>query len=163
MTSIIGNYAGDITEIWYSAAEIDHTEAAIETLLGTAANQIGCVTELGELSAERTNIEFAKAGEDFSSSIPGQASPGSYDFSVAALWDNALHNTLANDNGRTTHTFVIVLRPSGTGAPADGDPVTYIAFDGRIGNATISGGVGEVGTLALSVFRIGGRTIVHNT
>ena len=156
MPAVDGNYAGDITEIWYSATPIDHTEAAIETLIGTPANRVGSVTELGELSAEATNIEFGIAGEEYSSSLPGQRSPGTYDFTLAVNWNDTLHNTLAADNGRVSHTFVLVFNQSATNA-------TYVAFDGRIGNATIGGGVGEVGTLQMSVYRTGGHTIVNNS
>ena len=156
MPAVTGQYAGDITQIWYSAAPIDHTEAAIETLLGTPANQVGDVTELGELSAEATNIEFGIAGEEYSSSLPGQRSPGTYDFTIAVDWSNALHNTLAVDNGRVSHTFVLVFNQSTSNR-------TYVAFDGRVGNATIAGGVGEVGTLQMSVYRTGGHTIINNS
>lgn len=156
MTSVIGNYAGDITEIYFSDAVIaDKTEANIEAV-AIPANRIGLVTEIGEVTAEATNIEFALAGEEFSSSIPGQRSPGTYDFTVAVDWSDTLHNTLSTLSPRESHTFIIVLNQSTTAK-------TYIAFDGRLGNATIGGGVGEVGTLALSVFRIGGHTIVQNS
>ena len=156
MPAVSGQYAGDITEIYYSAATITHDESAIETLIGVPANRVGSVTEIGELAAEATNITFAIAGEEFSSSLPGQRDPGTYDFTVAVDWSNALHNTLATDNGRVSHTFVLVFNQST-------DNRTYVAFDGRIGNATIGGGVGEVGTLQMSVFRSGGHTIVHNS
>ena len=67
-----------------------------------------------------------------------------------------MHNTLATDNGKTTHTFIVKLNQTTANN-------TLIAFDGRIANATIGGGVGEVGTLSVSVARIGAHTIVHNS
>ena len=156
MPAVTGNYAGDITEIYYSAAIIsDKSEANLEAAI-VPANRVGSVTEIGEVTAEATNIEFAVAGEEFSSSLPGQRSPGTYDFTVAVDWSNTLHNTLATLSPRESHTWIVVLNQST-------DNRTYIAFDGRLGNATIGGGVGEVGTLALSVFRTGAHTIVHNS
>ena len=128
----------------------DSIEAAL-----IEANRVGFVTEVGEVTAEATNIEYAIAGEDFSSSIPGQRSPGTYDFTVAVDWSNTLHNTLSTLSPRDTHTWIVELFQSATDA-------TYIAFDGRLGNATIGGGVGEVGTLTLSVYRTGAHVIVHN-
>lgn len=169
MAHVAGPYAGDITEIWWnSAGTTAHTETAIETLLGTLTNRVGSVTEVGEITAEATNIEFSLAGEEFSSSIPGQRSPGTYDFTVAYDPSNTVHQALLADSGRQTRTFIVVLRQGTTtaansGAPTSGQEVTYIAFDGRIGNTTISGNVGEVGTLQISIFRTGGRTIVSNS
>ena len=155
MASVQGNYAGDITRIYYVPTVIaDKTETNIEAAL-VDANRVGFVTEVGEVTAEANNIEYAIAGEDFSSSIPGQRSPGTYDFTVAVDWSNALHNTLATLSPRETHTWIVELFQSATDA-------TYIAFDGRLGNATVGGGVGEVGTLTLSVFRTGAHVIVHN-
>lgn len=156
MPAVSGNYAGDITQIYYSAAVItDKSEANLEAAI-IADNLIGNVTEVGEVTAEATNIEFGIAGNEFSSSIPGQRSPGTYDFTVAVDWTNTLHNTLATLSPRDTHTWIVVLNQSTENR-------TYIAFDGRLGNATVGGGVGEVGTLALSVFRTGAHTIVHNS
>ena len=155
MPAVQGNYAGDITQIYYVPTVIaDKSETNIEAAL-VADNLVGFVTEVGEVTAEATNIEFGIAGEEFSSSIPGQRSPGTYDFTVAVDWSNTLHNTLATLSPRDTHTWIVVLNQSTANR-------TYIAFDGRLGNATVGGGVGEVGTLALSVFRTGGHTIVHN-
>lgn len=155
MPAVQGNYAGDITEIYYVATVIDDkSESNLEAAI-TADNRIGNITEIGEVTAEATNIEFALAGEEYSSSIPGQRSPGTYEFTVAADWSNTLHNTLATLSPRESHTFIVVLNQSTANR-------TYIAFDGRLGNATIGGGVGEVGTIAFSVFRTGAHTIVHN-
>ena len=79
MAAVTGNYAGDITELYYVAAVIsDKTETNLEAAV-TTANRIGRVTEPGEIGAERTVISFAVAGEDYSSSVVGQADPGTYD------------------------------------------------------------------------------------
>lgn len=155
MAAVQGNYAGDITQIYYVPTVIaDKSETNLEAAI-IDANRIGNVTEVGEVTAEATNIEFGIAGEEFSSSIPGQRSPGTYDFTVAVDWSNALHNTLATLSPRESHTWIVVLAQSATDR-------TYIAFDGRLGNATVGGSVGEVGTLTLSVFRTGAHTIVHD-
>ena len=67
MASVQGNYAGDITRIYYVPTVIaDKTEANIEAAL-IEANRVGDVTEIGEVTAEATNIEFAIAGEELSS------------------------------------------------------------------------------------------------
>ena len=156
MAAVLGNYAGDITELYFSSAVIESkTETNLEAAV-TTANRVGRVTEPGEIGAERTVISFAVAGEDYSSSVVGQADPGTYDFTVAVEWEDTLHNTLATDNGKTSHTFIVKLNQGDANN-------TLIAFDGRIANATIGGGVGEVGTLSVSIARTGGHTIVHNS
>ena len=156
MASVQGNYAGDITELYFSSAVIESkTETNLEAAV-TTANKVGRLTEPGEIGAERTVISFAVAGEDYSSSVVGQADPGTYDFTIAIDWNDTLHNTLATDDGKTTHTFIVKLNQTDANN-------SLFAFDGRIANATITGAVGEVGTLNVSVARTGGHTIVHNS
>ena len=156
MAAVTGNYAGDITELYFSSAVIESkTETNLEAAV-TTGNRVGRLTEPGEIGAERTVTSFAVAGEDYSSSVVGQADPGTYDFTVAVDWTETLHNTLATDNGKTTHTFIVKLNQSDANN-------TLVAFDGRIANATIGGAVGEVGTLNVSVARTGAHTIVHNS
>ena len=156
MPSVTGNYAGDITEIYYVATPLTTVdETTIETA-AVEANRIGCVTEIGEVTSEATIIEFSKAGDEFSSSIVGQRSPGTYDFTVAADWSLPLHNTLATLSPNDTHSWIIVLNQSTNNR-------TYIHFTGRLATSTIGGGVGEVGTIAFSVARDGAHTIIQNT
>ena len=148
--------AGDITELYFSSAVIESkTETNLEAAV-TDDNKIGFITEPGDIGAERTVISFAVAGEDYSSSVVGQADPGTYDFTIAIDWTETLHNTLATDDGKTTHTFIVKLNQTDANN-------TLIAFGGRIANATIGGAVGEVGTLNVSVARTGAHTIVHNS
>lgn len=156
MPGVSGTYAGDIARLYYSATVIsEKSEANLEAAI-TDGNRIGNLTEPGEIVNESTNITYAVAGEDFSSSIPGQRNPGTYDFTIAIDWNQAIVTTLANDSGRETHTWIVQWYQSETN-------FTLAAFDGRVGTATITGGVGEVVTLNLSIFRIGGSTIVQNT
>lgn len=158
MPSVQGNYAGDITRIYYVPTVLaDRTESGIETAIADSDTVlIGDVTEVGEITAEATNIEFAIAGQEFSSSIPGQRSPGTYDFTVAVDWSDTGHNTLATLSPRTNHSWIVEFFESTANR-------TWVVFDGRLGNATIGGNVGEVGTLAMSIYRTGAHTIVHNT
>ena len=130
-------------------------EANLETA-AVSANRIENVTEIGEVAAEANIIEFAVAGEAFSSQVVGQRSPGSYEFTVAVDWSNTLHNTLATLSPNETHGWIVQLFESATNN-------TFIYFEGRLSNATIGGGVGEVGTLTLAVARTGAHTIIHNS
>ena len=156
MPSVQGNYAGDITRIYYVPTPLTMVNEANLEAAAIATNRIDNVTEIGEVSAEANIIEFAIAGEDFSSQVVGQRSPGTYEFTVAVDWSNTLHNTLSTLSPNATHGWIVQLFESSTNN-------TFIYFDGRLANATIGGGVGEVGTLTLSVARTGAHTIVQNT
>ena len=156
MPSVQGNYAGDITRIYYVATPLTMVNEVNLEAAAIPANRIDNVTEIGEVAAEANIIEFGIAGNDFSSQVVGQRSPGTYEFTVAVDWSNTLHNTLSTLSPNETHGWIVQLFESATNN-------TFIYFDGRLANATIGGGVGEVGTLALSVARTGAHTIVQNT
>lgn len=156
MPSVQGNYAGDITRIFYVPAVLSTVDEASLEAAAIPANRINNVTEIGEVAAEANIIEYALAGEAFSSQVVGQRSPGSYEFTVAVDWSDTLHNTLSTLSPNETHGWIVQLFQSTANN-------TFIYFEGRLSNATIGGGVGEVGTLTLSVARTGAHTIVQNT
>ena len=156
MAAVTGNYAGDITELYYVATPLTTVSETTIEAATTASNRVGNITEPGEVTSEANVIEFNIAGNTFASSVVGQRSPGTYDFTVAADWANALHNTLSILSPNETHSWIVVLNQSA-------DNKTYIHFTGRLANSTITGGVGEVGSINFSIARDGAHTIIHNS
>ena len=156
MPGVTGYVAGDISRIYWSKTPITSKTLTNIKAAAVTANRILGVTTIGNLDKERNRIEFAIAGEEYSSSIPGQANPGSYDFSVALLLDNSLHTDLRADAGTSLYTFIVAFHQSSTN-------ITYFAFDGRIGTAPIETAVGEVVGLSVSIFRQGGETRVDES
>ncbi len=156
MPSVAGLYAGDITEIYYVATPLTTVDEASIEAAAVEANRVGNVTEPGTVTSEANVIDVALAGELFSSSVVGQRSPGTYDFTVALDWSTPIHNTLATLSPNETHSWVIVLNQSATNR-------TYIHFEGRLATSSIEGGVGAVGTMNLSVARTGAHTIIQDS
>lgn len=155
MASAGSNFAAVNAAVLYSASQITTKNLANLEALDSAGNLINAITDIGELTAEGNNIEFAIYGEDFSSSIPGQKSPGTFDMTVAMDFADTIHTSLRDDDGKTTHTFVVKFE-------VDGSNKTYAAFDGRVLTSTLAMGAGDVTTMNVSIARLGGATFVDD-
>lgn len=155
MASAGSNFAAVNAAVLYSAAQVETKNLAALEALDSAGNLINGITDIGELTAEGSNIEFAVYGEEYSSSIPGQKSPGTFDMTVAMDFSDTIHTALRDDDGKTTHTFIVKFEVDGTNK-------TYAAFDGRVLSSTLSMGAGDVTTMNVSIARLGGATFVDD-
>ena len=157
MAAVTGRAAGYIAKLWYSATVITaKTETNIETVLNTAGNQIIDVRDMGALQKNRQIIDIPVYGEDTAGKLPGQADPGTFDFTVTMNFDNAMHVALRDDAGTTEHTFIVEFEQTSTNT-------TYAAFDGYIANATVTQAIDGSINMECSVARSGEITWVNNT
>jgi hypothetical protein len=107
---------------------------------------------MGALSKARTVIDIPVYGEDVMGKLPGQADPGTFDFNVTFLMNDAIHKSLRDDDGKTPHTFVIKF--------TQGANVTYAAFDGYVATADVSPPIDDRIQMDVSIARDGGVTWV---
>lgn len=153
MASVQGNYDGSIKRVYMIDTVTAHTKSAIESAL-VASNRINNITTIGDLQEDAPIIEFPIAGEPQARSIPAQKSAGTYEISIAVDWSDTSCVRINNDDGRSTRTFVQVIYQSDT-------KQTYMIFDGRVGSKTLSGDIGSVETMQISIAMSGSRTIIH--
>lgn len=157
MTAVTGRAAGYIAKLWYSSSVIStKDESNIETLLGTAANQVIDVSSMGTLSKEREIISIPVYGEDTAGALPGQVPASTFDFTVTMNFDNTLHTGFRDDAGTTERTFVVEFEQTSTAT-------TYAAFDGYIANASVNQAIDGAITMDVSIARSGSITWVDNS
>lgn len=157
MAAVQGRAAGFIAELWFSSSVIgSKTEANVDTLLGTATNEIIDVSSMGALLSQRAIIDIPVYGEDTAGKLPGQADPGTFDFTVTLNLDNTMHTTVRDDDGRTQHTFVVVFNQTSSRQ-------TYAVFDGYIANADVNQAIDGAITMDVSIARSGGITWIDNS
>ena len=156
MAAVQGRAAGFIANLYYSATLLatPRTEAVIEAVT-IAGNQVIDVSAMGALQNQRTIIDIPVYGADVAGKLPGQADPGTFDFTITLNLNNATHVALRDDPGRIEHSFVIEYEQSATDS-------TYAAFDGFIANATVNQAIDGAITMDVSVARSGAVTWVDN-
>ena len=157
MAAVTGRAAGYIAELWYSATVLTtRTEAGIDTLIGTAANQVIDVSSMGAIQSQRQIIDIPVYGNDTAGKLPGQADPGTFDFTVTLNLNNTVHTSLRDDNGRTRHSFVIVFDQA-TAAQ------TYAIIDGYVASANVNQAIDGAITMDVSIARDGSATWVDDS
>lgn len=157
MAAVNGRAAGFIAELWYSSSVLSSpTEAMVDTLIGTAANEIIDVSSMGALLSQRQIIDIPVYGEDTAGKLPGQADPGTFDFTVTLNLNNTMHTTLRDDDGRTEHSFVVVFRQTATAQ-------TYAVFNGFVANADVNQAIDGAITMDVSIARSGSVTWIDDT
>ena len=152
MASVSGRAAGFIATLYYVAA-VDTAKTSITLGTGTAgANEVIDVADMGSLNASRSIIDIPVYGDDVSGKLPGQIDPGTFDFNVTLNLDDSIHTGLRDDDGLTAHTFIIKF--------TQGANITYAAFDGYVGDASVSAPVDDRVQMDVSIARSGGITWV---
>ena len=156
MPATSGAFAAFNSSVYYSATAIDDKSEANIVAALIAANLVSGIQEIGDITAEGANIEYAEYGAEYSSSIPGQKSPGTFDMTITMDFSNAIHTGFRDDNGKILHTFIVVFEESDANA-------TYCAFDGQVLSSTVTLGVDAVTTLTMSLSRQGAPTWIDKT
>ena len=156
MTAVTGRAAGFIAKLYYSATVVTtKDESNIETA-AASGNLVKDVSSMGALSKARTIIDIPVYGADVAGKLPGQADPGTFDFTVTLNLDDTTHKAFRDDTGRVQHTFVVEYEQTSTAK-------TYAAFDGFIANATVNQAIDGAITMDVSVARSGDVTWVDNS
>ena len=156
MTAVMGRGAGFIATLYQSTAVItDKSESNLETAISTA-NTVIDVSAMGALQKQRQIIDIPVYGADVAGKLPGQADPGTFDFTVTLNLNDTLHTTIRDDDGRTEHTYIVEYEQTATAK-------TYAAFDGFVANASVSQAIDGAITMDCSIARSGDVTWVDNT
>ncbi len=157
MSAITGNAVGFIATLYRVASVItDKSETNLEAAI-TSGNKVNGVKEMSTgLKSERSIIDVPVFGEDTMSKIPGQADPGTFDFSAAYDGTDAVHNAIRDDSGLTQATYIVVFTQSATAK-------TYAAFDGYTASGSVNFPIDDVISLDASIARSGSVTWVDNT
>ena len=158
MPAVTGRAAGFIAELYYVATPIasaSRTEAGIEAA-AIATNQVIDVSSMGALLKDRAIIDIPVYGEDVAGKLPGQADPGTFDFTVTMNFDNTTHVALRDDAGTGLHSFIV-------GFTQNTNNVTYALFDGYVASANVNQAIDGAITMDVSIARSGAITWVDNT
>lgn len=153
MAGIGNEFQADIVQTYYIAVPLDQLTEATMKAATTAANEIKSMASLGSVSATRAAIPLLRAGDDFQGTLPGQADPGTYDFTINWIPTDPIHQALTTDKARVRHTIILKAEV--------GDDVTYIGFHGRIGSAENNGDLGSARQWTISFLRDGPHVIVN--
>ena len=132
MAAATGPLSGNQVRLYYVATPLTTRTAAGITAAAVAGNQVGFVQTVGDIEGAANPIEFSELGQTYTSSVPGQRTAGTQDFTVTAHFENATHAALRDDAGTDTHSLIIEFR-------ADADDSTFCLLDGRVGGVTVSG------------------------
>ena len=154
MADISGAFSGTVARVYVSTtAPTALTGAAFETFTGASStNRLNNIETIGDLTAEGNLIEFSQLGEDFSSSLVGQRSPGSLDVTVTYRPDDSTHRELRDANTNTTYHVVVEFFQSD-------DDGTYFYTQGRVLTNTVTGiSADSQVQMNVSFARIGGPT-----
>ena len=155
MAAVTGRAAGFIAKLYYVSAVIaTKSEANLETAI-VDANHVDDVSSMGALSKVRNIIDIPVYGADVAGKLPGQADPGTFDFTVTFDMSDTNHKAFRGDDGKTEHTWIVVFEQSNTNK-------TYAAFDGFTANATVNQPIDGAITMDVSVARSGDVTWVDN-
>ncbi len=153
MASVNGRAAGFIAKLYEVTTVItDKSEANIAAAI-IAANQVIDVSSMGSLQKTRNIIDIPVYGEDVAGKLPGQADPGTFDFTVTMNFDDAKHVSIRDDDGKTQHTYIVEFVQTAANT-------TYAAFDGFVANASINQAIDGAITMDGSVARSGAVTWV---
>jgi hypothetical protein len=108
------------------------TDAELDTWIGeSSTNQVPSVESIGDITNEANLIEFSQLGEEYSSSIAGQRTPGQLELTVTFDPSNAVH-TAIRDTSSSTNVYVAIRF-------TDGANVTTFYTPARVLNSNVTG------------------------
>ena len=158
MPAVQGRAAGFIARLYYVATPVpaaDRTEVGIEAA-AIVGNQVIDVSSMGALLKQRTIIDIPVYGQDVAGKLPGQADPGTFDFTVTMNFNDTTHVALRDDAGTGRHSFIV-------GFQQNTMDITYALFDGFVANADVNQGIDGAITMDVSIARDGAITWVDNS
>lgn len=150
MPGISGRAAGFIATLYYVDTPIATKNITTVAAAAIEANQVIDTSDMGALTKERNVIDIPVYGQDVAGSLPGQASPGTFDFSVTMNMDDATHTAIRDDAGIQLHTYIIKF--------TQGANATYAVFDGYVATASVGLPIDGAVAMEVSIARDGGVT-----
>ena len=147
MPAATGPYSGNQVRLYYVATPLTSRDAAGIEAAAVSGNLVGNVQSVGDITGDANTIEFGELGQTYTTTLPGQRSAGTQDFTVTAHWEDATHTALRDDDGTAVHSFIIEFR-------VDDSNATFVLLDGRVAGFTVSGLSPDAAvTAAISVAR----------